>query len=79
MCVCVLQNLCVEAGLYDTGGEGSHRTACKVAVCVFALLLVVAMSIYPKARSEALHGSAVTGVTFLLPGGDSPDSAALLL
>lgn len=34
---------------------------------------------FPRACSEAVHGSAVTGVTFLLPGGDSLDSAALLV
>lgn len=33
----------------------------------------------PRAGSEVLHGSAVTGMTFVLPGVDSLDSAAVLV
>lgn len=70
---------------YNIGRPGRIKLsrACSLRCKVTAFLHCYTCSswkrYFPRACSEALHGSAVTGVTFLLPGGDSLDSAAQLV
>ena len=70
---------------YNIGRPGRIKLsrACSLRCKVTAFLHCCVRSswkrYFPRACSEALHGSAVTGVTFLLPGGDSLDSAARLV
>ncbi len=70
---------------YNIGREGhiklsrARSPCCKVTAFLHCYMCSSWKRYFPKACSEALHGSAVTGVTFLLPGGDSLDSAAQLV
>lgn len=70
---------------YNIGRQGRIKLSracslcCKVAAFLHCYMCSSWKRYFPRACSEALHGWAVTGVTFLLPGGDSLDSAALLV